>query len=293
MHDDWQAQLPLYVAGTLSDDERREVDVHLSQCRSCEAEVRAWQVVAAAVRQEAAARVTNLPPLSAVVAANLRQRPTVKEALQSAAHLIWSQWAMLRGLLPATILVLLLGILGTLGLRDDTQAALPLLALAPIVAALTMAFLHRTEADPAWEIVAATPTLPGALVYARLTLVLGVVVGVMLAGSLAVSIATGEMLGPLVAVWLGPLLLLSALATALAMRWTPALAAGVSLVLWGSVVSTLVAELRGENLIGISLRPLLDPGGVLVGAQLAGAALLWWLGWRMANRPLAAPERAP
>ena len=292
MHDDLKSQLPLYVAGTLSDDERRGVELHLQGCKACQADVRAWQITAAAVREEAGARVAKLPPLSPVVTANLRQRPTMVQALQSAAHLIWSQWAVLRGLLPAMLVVLLLGILVTLGLRDDTQAALPLLALAPIVGALTTAFLHHTEADPAWEIVAATPTSPGALVFARLTLVLGVVVGVMLAGSLAVSMATAEMLGPLVAVWLGPLLLLSALATALAVRWTPAIAAGVSLLLWGSVVSTLVAELRGATPIGVSLRPLLEPGAMLLGGQLAGAVMLWWLDWHLLNRQAAAPEHA-
>lgn len=56
--------------------------------------------------------------------------------------------------------------------EDDTRAALPLLTLAPIVAALSVAFLHHPQADPAWEVVAATPTSPAAPLFARLTLIL-------------------------------------------------------------------------------------------------------------------------
>ncbi|HYN88778.1 MAG TPA: hypothetical protein VER55_09620, partial [Ardenticatenaceae bacterium] len=229
---------------------------------------------------------------SPVVRANLRRRPTTREAVRSATHLISAQWPVLRGLLPGALLVLALAILGTIALRDDTRAALPLLALTPIVGALSVAFLHHTEVDPAWEIVAAAPTSTGALVFARLTLTLGLIVGLMLAGSLAVSIATAEMLAPLVAAWLGPLLLLSALATLLAVRWTPTIGAGVSLALWVTVVSMLVAELRGAPLVAVSLRPLLDPGAALVSGQLIVAGLLWWLGWRLACFQPALRERA-
>lgn len=286
-HDECRAQLPFYVAGTLPRNEQAAIERHLDDCERCRAELREWQFLAGTVRREAAARRVSLPPLSAVVRANLYRRPTPGEAMRSAAHLIGAQWPVLRGLLPAALLVLLLGILGTIALRDDTRAALPLLALAPIVAALSVAFLHHTEADPAWEVVAATPTSPGALVFARLTLVLGIIVAVMLGGSLAVSVATGEMLGPLVAVWLGPLLLLSALATVLAVRWTPVIGAGVSLTLWVTVISTLVKELAGDPLLALSLRPLLDPGWWLLGGYLVAAAFLWYLSWRLASGRLA------
>jgi hypothetical protein len=193
---------------------------------------------------------------------------------------------VLRGLLPVAFLVLLLGILGTIALRDDMEAALPLLALVPIVGALCVAFLHHSEVDPAWEIVAATPAAPAVLVFARLTLILGAIVLVMLGGSLAVSMTTGEMLGSLVAVWLGPLLLLSALATVLAIRWTATIGAGISLVLWLSVISMLVKELAGKPLPMLSLQPLLDPGWLLFSGHLVAAALLWYLSWWLARSRL-------
>lgn len=285
-HDECRVQLPFYVAGILPRNERAAFEHHLDGCEMCRAELREWQRLAGTVRREAAARRVALPPLSPVVRANLYRQPTPGEAMRSAAHLIGAQWPVLRGLLPAALLILLLGILATIALRDDTRAALPLLALAPIVTALSVAFMHHTEADPAWEVVAATPTSPGVLVFARLTLILSVSVAVMLGGSFAVSVAIGEMLGPLVAVWLGPLLLLSALATVLAVRWTPILSAGVSLALWVTVISMLVKELAGDPLLALSLRPLLDPGWLLFSSHLIVAALLWYLSWRLASSRL-------
>jgi anti-sigma factor RsiW len=283
MHEQWEKQLPFYVAGALPAEEHAALEQHLKDCAACRDELTAWRHLAAAVRGEAEERATALPPISPVVRANLKRPPSSGEAMWSSARLIGAQWPVLRSLLPVALLVLLLGVFGTLALRDDTEAALPLLTLVPIVGALCVSFLHHGEVDPAWEIVAAAPTSPGALVFARLTLILGAIVLVMLGGILTVSMTTGEMVGPLVAVWLGPLLLLSALATVLAIRWTAAIGAGVSLVLWLSVISMLVKELAGNPLPMLSLQPLLDPGWLLFGGHLVAAALLWYLSWRLAR----------
>ena len=287
MHDAWNEKLPFYVAGTLPESERVAVERHLAACEPCRAELRQWQLLATAARADAEAREAPLPPLSPVVRANLVRRPTVGEALRSAAQLVWAQRQVLGVLLPGAALVLLLGILGTLVLQDEIHAALPLLAAAPIVAAVSVAYLHHAESDPAWEVVAATPTSAWALVFARLTLLLAVIVTVMLVGSVAVSAVTGRLLASLIAAWLGPLLLLSALATVLALRWTPALGAGVCLALWVTIIAMLIEELAGDPLLTLSLQPLLEPGWALFGGQLVAAALLWCLGLRLAqSRPV-------
>lgn len=291
MHDEWHVELPLYVAGTLPHGERAALEDHLDRCEVCRVEVREWQLLARVVQRETEARHVALPPLSPVVRVNLYRHLTLREAMRSAVHLTAAQWPVLRGMLPAAVLVLAIGTLGTIALRDDLQVALPLLALAPIVAALSVAFLHHTEADPAWEVLAATPTSPGALVFARLTLITAAIVAVMLGGSVAVSIATGEMLGPLVTVWLGPLLLLSALATVLAVRWTAVIGAGISLALWVTVISVLLKELAGDPFLAVSLRPLLDPGWLLCSGYLIAAALLWYLAWRLASSQLVLVEK--
>ncbi|MCZ7569734.1 MAG: zf-HC2 domain-containing protein [Ardenticatenaceae bacterium] len=290
-HDAWNGKLPFYVAGTLPVSERTALQRHLEGCETCRAELRQWQLLATAARSEAAAREVLLPPLSPVVRASLSRRPSAGEAVRSAVQLVWAQWRVLRVLLPGAVLVLLLGVLGTLALRDDTQAALPLLTLAPIVAAVSVAFLHHSESDPAWEVVAATPTSTGALVFARLTLILTAIVIVMLVGSFAVSVVTGQLLASLIAAWLGPLLLLSALATVLAIRWTAAISAGVCLALWVTIISMLVKELAGDPLLTLSLQPLLDPGWVLFGGQLVAAALLWYLSLRLARGQLVLSGR--
>jgi anti-sigma factor RsiW len=62
--DQWHDQLPFYVAGTLPEPERLALDEHLRGCAACRAEVKAWQLIAEAVRADAIARVAphELPP---------------------------------------------------------------------------------------------------------------------------------------------------------------------------------------------------------------------------------------
>ena len=67
MHEPWQSQLPLYVAGVLPPDQREAVETHLATCEACRVLIHEWERIGAAVRSEAAARVegASLPPLPA------------------------------------------------------------------------------------------------------------------------------------------------------------------------------------------------------------------------------------
>lgn len=277
----WRELLPFYVAGVLSAAEGAAVEAHLGDCEACRVAVEEWQSLAVVVRAESATRVPPLPPLSPLVRASLRRRPTLAQALRSAADLTWAQRVVLiqKGLLPAVLLAVLLSVLATLCLRDGWPVALPMLALVPLAAALAVVFLYGPETDPAFEIVTPAPTPPGTLLLARLTLTLGLVGVLATLGSLVLSAAGAVALGPLIGAWLGPLLLLSALATVLALLWRPLTAAGVTLFLWATVVILLGAEVGGQPLIQTSLRPLLQPGWPLFLAQSATAGLLWSLGW--------------
>lgn len=69
MHEPWQSQLPLYVAGALPPEDRDAVEAHLATCEACRALVREWERIGAAVRSESAARVegASLPPLAVSV----------------------------------------------------------------------------------------------------------------------------------------------------------------------------------------------------------------------------------
>jgi hypothetical protein len=280
MHDEWANLLPFYVTDRLSAEDRAAVAAHLAECTMCRAVVREWRAIAEAVQAEASMRAIALPPLSAAVRIKLRRRPTMAQAVRAAAGLVWAQRVVMtrNGLGTAVILLLFLSALLALQLRHGIPVALPLLALVPVVAALAVAFLYGPEIDPAFEIVAATPTQPGTLLLARLTLALGFVVSVAALASVLLSATSGAALSTLVGAWLGPLLLLSAVATVLALLWGPLIAAGVTLALWGSVVALLSAELGGYPLIEASLQPLLQPGWLLFVSQVVIAAFLWSLG---------------
>jgi hypothetical protein len=77
MHEPWQSQLPLYVAGTLPPEDRDAVEAHLATCEACRALVREWERIGAAVRRESAARVegASLPPLPVGVTRSQGEAP--------------------------------------------------------------------------------------------------------------------------------------------------------------------------------------------------------------------------
>jgi predicted anti-sigma-YlaC factor YlaD len=279
-------QLPFYAAGVLSTDERASMEQHLQTCRECRHDLAEWQRVALAVRAEAGVREGTLPPLSPVVRGNLQRRPTYAEALRSALMLVWAQRMVVLGgsVVPAAVLVLLLGLLATLGLRNSPFMALPLLGLIPIIAALGVAFLYGPDADPAFAVVGAAPTPASTLLFARLTLVLGILCGVATGGSVLISAADNIQLLPLIGAWLGPLLLLSALATVLALVWRPLVASGVTLAIWTATAMLVGAELTGRPLLNVSLLPLIEPSWALFGGQVVLAVALWAAGWWLLAR---------
>lgn len=279
-------QLPLYVAGVLSADERASMEQHLETCPECRHNIADWQRIARGVQANAQARAGTLPPLSPVVRGNLQRRPTYAEAFRSTVALVWAQRVVVLrgGVVPAVVLVFFLGVLATLSLRDSHFVALPLLVLIPIIAALSVAFLYGLDADPAFDVVGATPTpasRPNTNVNRANNSVLA---GVATASSVALSTVDHLPLVPLIGAWLGPLLLLSALATVLALLWRPLVASGVTLVLWAGMALVLGTELTGRPMVGVSLLPLLTPSWVLFGAQLMLAAALWWVGWWLLAR---------
>lgn len=280
--------LPFYANGTLSEEQKATIQRHLQTCPACERSYQTWLQIAQQVQVAAHARERRLPELSPLVKMNLRQRPSLLQALHSAFILTWSQRVVLirNGLVPLVALVILAALLTSLLLGDPLQSeyALPFLVMIPVVAVLAVAFLHTPESDLAFEIIHATPTPTATILSARLTLVLTCIGALALASSLLLSAGAPQQLLSLTAAWLGPMLTFSALATVLALLWRPFIAAGISLTLWGSLVSLLLAELQGRPLVGISLQSLLHPGAYLVLAQIALAVVLWFTCWIMFSR---------
>src|SRR5262245_46750771 len=73
-HQEWQEQIPFYIAQTLSPEQRRAFEGHLATCDSCQAEMDDWRMIASAVWREADEAARHLPPLSQEVYNRLSYR---------------------------------------------------------------------------------------------------------------------------------------------------------------------------------------------------------------------------
>jgi len=136
----------------------------------------------------------------------------------------------------ASAFVMTLGVLVTLTLQPGTSIELlPVVLLAPLMAALGIAFLYGPAADPSLEIELATPVSPRLIVLMRLLLVFLFDLALSLAGSAALVVLQGSWsLWPLVALWLAPMTFLAALAFLLSVLFIdPLISALICLVLWG------------------------------------------------------------
>jgi hypothetical protein len=314
MHPD-RDLLPFYLNQTLSTAIRREVEAHLIRCPECREALAEWARIAQGVEQAAGQNVASLnatpPPLSPLVRLSLQPRPSLRQAAHSAWNLVWGQRVIFERSVsfPALGILVVVGILISLEVQTSTRAgspllflgwvpipfsewgAIPLFTLIPIVAALLTALLYAIEDDEAFEVIASLPTPLATLVFARLTLALGSLTILALLGSVLVAILGGGGLFQLVATWLAPMLLLSALTTLLSIVWRPRLAAGLALVIWGALVILMVRELSGSPAYGISVTPLLQPEWKLVAGQLLVAGLLFWSSWLWLSLSAHAPLR--
>lgn len=174
-------------------------------------------------------------------------------------NLRWA-WLILRSQVrlvhPATWaasgLVIALGALVTLVFYRSahTGADLPLVLVAPLVAACGVAFLYGLEGDPALELQLATPVSPRLVLMARLALLFGFNLLITLACSVLLALAGAQIsLFPLIASWLAPMTFLSALAFFL------------SVLCFDSLASVLICLLLW---IGASVRHFMELGALAI-----------------------------
>jgi hypothetical protein len=136
----------------------------------------------------------------------------------------------------ASALVMVLGLFVTLTLQPDLgPELLPLVWVAPLVAAVGVAFLYGPTSDPALEIELAAPVSLRLVVLARLWLVFAFDLALGLLSSVVlVLLHSGWSLWPLVSLWLAPMTFLAALAFLLSMLFVePLISIAICLVLWG------------------------------------------------------------
>jgi hypothetical protein len=175
----------------------------------------------------------------------------------------------------ASALVMALGLFVTLTNPHDTLLEeAPFVLIAPLVAALGIAFLYGPAAEPAMEIELATPVSPRLVVLARLLLVFAFDLALALLSSVALIVAQSNWsLWPLVSVWLAPMTFLAALAFLLSMIFSePLIGAAICLTLWGAQVLRMFGPFDLlPNLLAAETQPWLW----LCAALCAGVAV--WL----------------
>jgi hypothetical protein len=189
------------------------------------------------------------------------------------------QARLLRGeIWAASALVMALGTLVTL-VAYSPDEALPLALVAPIVAAIGVAYIYGTDVTPALEIELATPAPARLILMARLALVFGFNLSLGLAGSAVLAVFRAEIsLWALVTAWLAPMTCLSALALLLSVaNKDPGVSALFCLGLWGLHIVRQADELSGRlgmipDLTGATAQPWLWALALLM------AAIALWLG---------------
>jgi hypothetical protein len=196
--------------------------------------------------------------------------------------LIRAQLRVVRGeIWAASAMVLALGALVTLAMSAPgaSAATLPFVFVAPLVAAVGVAFLYGPGVDPPLEIELATPVSPRLTLLARLTLVFGFDLGLGLVASLALAVMRADLtFWPLVSAWLAPMAFLSALAFLLTVLSLDAgLGVLVSLGLWG-LHSAAHLQVANSVPLPISLPDLTMAAAqpwLWMSALLLSAAALW------------------
>lgn len=231
-----------YLNGTLPPAEAARAGAHIAGCPACAAELADWRAVFVVARGEVAAAPA-APAVLPRVWAVLEDAPTSSTRvgggpLGPQGRLLWD---LLRGQVPlvrrgvwaASALTMALGCLVALTAREGSGAGVALALVAPIVAAVGVAFVYGPENDPSLEVALGTPTSPRLVLLARLTLVYGYDALLALGATLALVAVRGDAAPwPLVSLWLGPMLFLSGLSLLVSLAVGPTAAMLAAMVGW-------------------------------------------------------------
>ena len=231
--------LPAYLNGTLEAREDRRVEDHLRACPACRADLASWEAVRDAVGVSQAATPdpppTVLPRALAKIGRKETGPPTTRSRLSLARQLLLGQLPLVRRKIwAASTVTMAVGCLVAVLLTGPSMAGQALALPAPLVAAVGVAFVYGPENDPSLEIALSTPTAPRFVLLARLVLVYGYDLLLALAATVALVVLGGDFgVWPLISLWIGPMLFLSALALAISLLVSPAAAVLISLSFWG------------------------------------------------------------
>ena len=248
--------LPLYVSGALTDDQRQAVEQHLPECAACRADLALWRGMAGEI--STADQVVAAPPdLADRALARVRQTPRRSPSgypvLRHLLHLLRSQMPLVhREIWPVSALVIGLGYIAAL---ISAHAGF-VYALAPLVAAACVSLIYGPEHDPAYELALATPTSPRQILLARLALVFGYNLGLVLVAAIGLlPFLAAQPVQPLfetmALAWLAPMTFLSAAALVLSLWIGATNAITITYIAW--LVQLLAGPLRSpQSGLGIS-----------------------------------------
>jgi len=229
-------------------------------------------------------------PVSLMRAVRQEAAPGV---IRATIALIRAQWPVVlrERLVPAIFVGLALVFWTAGGLLNDFDL-LVLAGALPVAAGLFTLLLSGAWVDPVHALVSTTRTPFGAIVFARTTVALTVLVGLSIAGSLVLAVATDRPFPTLVAAWLGPTVIIAALATLLAQLWRPILTVTAALTAWASLILLAALELNGVISPAVSPQLLLRPGSEQLLSQLIVALALTAAAWSSGLRPGLAGTRS-
>jgi hypothetical protein len=255
------------------------VEAHLARCPSCRADLASWTTVAAATVEPLQAPPDPVRTVrSALIRSALRPAavPAHPRGSAFAGQLLRAELRLVRpAVWVATVLVMACAVGLARGGGGDSLGML-LSLVAPLLAVAGVAAVYGPESDPAFEVLAITPTSPRLVLLARVTLVFGYDLVLSLAASaLAPLVAPDVRLVGLVAAWLGPMTLLLALSLVLAMWIGPSWSMAVAGALWALRVLTVSVSGLGEGWLGAGMRLVwaTSPGTVAAAVLLVLAAV--------------------
>lgn len=245
----------------------RPADAHLRDCATCQREAAAWTAIGRGLStwsaELPAPRPLALPAASAEVDRWQRVRQAVAVIAAQVTVVRWQVWV-------ATALVV--GV-GCLFVAVSNTPVGPVFGLvAPVGAACGMALIYGPDVDPAYEIARASPVSVRTILVARLVVVTAYDLAACFLGTVVVVSAGGAAgLWSLLLVWLGPLLLLSAVSVLLSVVFRPWLGIAVALLVWSVRVATLSPVHATVLAVGVRWMWTTDPA--VLATALAATAL--------------------
>ena len=274
-HEKINAMLPFYASGTLEEKERKQVERHLQSCPVCQEELAFWQEVGGAVRQEVPEKA---PPrwLFEHIVVDLPATTSVGNLWRTSLSLLKAQVALVRSeIWSASLLVMAIGFIAAVIFERHSIIS----AVAPMVAAAGIGLLYGRENDPAYELTMATPISQVQILLARLVLVFGYDLILLLASAVGIAlILPGEAVGSLLFSWLAPMAFLSSLALLLSLMTDSSNAITATYMLWVARFVVNIPELQQISAaFGLSYLRFWNTEGGLYALSAMLLALTLWL----------------